>query len=174
MNAPLSITAVSRQSLRRHLEDLAAAGRLQVHASAADVDQDVSALSYRTYVERNKACLFTNVTGFPDWEVASQLVMDRSMWAIALGLPESQVVDTFAQRLRSLVPPVMVDEASVQEVVAIGEDVDLMKLPAMWTSDRDPGRYIASGMCIIKDPETGIRNMSVHRAQILSRNTTGY
>lgn len=174
MNAPLSITAVSRQSLRRHLEDLAAAGRLQVHAGAADVDQDVSALSYRTYVERNKACLFTNVTGFPDWEVASQLVMDRSMWAIALGLPESQVVDTFAQRLRSLVPPVMVDEASVQEVVATGEDVDLMKLPAMWTSDRDPGRYIASGMCIIKDPETGIRNMSVHRAQILSRNTTGY
>jgi 2,5-furandicarboxylate decarboxylase 1 len=168
------MTKVSRQSLRRHLDDLAAAGRLQVFNAPVDVDANVSALSYRAYVERGKACLFTDPSGFPGWEVASQLVMDRSMWAIALGLPEAQVVDTFAQRLRRLVPPVMVTDAPVQEIVETGDALDLMKLPAMWTSDRDPGRYIASGMCIIKDPETGIRNMSVHRAQILGRNTTGY
>jgi len=172
MNAPM--TKASRQSLGSHLEALAAAGRLQVFASPADVDEDVAALSYRTYVEHQKACLFTELSGFPDWEVASQLVMDRSMWAIALGLPESEVVETFARRLRELVPPVMVDDAPVQEVVETGDAVDLMQIPAMWTSDRDPGRYIASGMCIIKDPKTGIRNMSVHRAQILGRNTTGY
>ncbi len=168
------MTETSKQSLGRHLEELAAAGRLQVFVSPADVDQNVSALSYRTYVEHQKACLFTDLAGFPGWEVASQLVMDRSMWAIALGLPESEVVETFARRLRDLVPPVMVDEAPVQEIVETGDAVDLMKIPAMWTSDRDPGRYIASGMCIIKDPKTGVRNMSVHRAQILGRNTTGY
>ena len=174
MSTPLPVIDAPSQSLRRHLEALAAAGRLQVIDVPADVDENVSALSYDTYVEQGKACLFTNLTGFPGWEVASQLVMDRSMWAIALGLPEADVVDAFAGRLRRIIPPVMVDDAPVQEVVEVGEAVDLMKIPAMWTSDRDPGRYIASGMCIIKDPETGIRNMSVHRAQILGKNTTGY
>jgi UbiD family decarboxylase len=174
MNAPLTQTEASRQSLRHHLEALAAAGRLQVHVAPANVDEDVSALSYLTYVERGKACYFTDLTGFPGWEVASQLVMDRGMWAIALGLPESKVVEAFARRLRQPIAPVMVAEGPVQEVVETGDAVDLMKIPAMWTSERDPGRYLASGMCIIKDPKTGIRNMSVHRAQVYGSNTTGY
>jgi len=173
MNAPLP-AGVTTQSLRRHLEALEAADRLHRFDEPADVDNDVSAVSYKTYTALNKACHFTNVTGFPDWAIASQLVMDRSMWAIALGVAEADVVATFAQRLAQPVAPVLVKEGAVQEVVETGDAVDLMKIPAIWTSQRDPGRYIASGMCIIKDPKTGVRYMSVHRAQILGRNTTGY
>ncbi len=173
MNAPLP-SAVTMQSLRRHIEALGEAGLLERVDLPADVDNDISAASYLTYVNKRKACHFTNVTGFPGWEVASQLVMDRAMWAVALGVPEAQVVETFARRLTQPIAPVMTNVAPVQEVVDEGDAVDLMRIPAIWTSERDPGRYIASGMCIIKDPKTGIRNMSVHRAQILGRNTTGY
>ena len=173
MNAPLP-TGVTTQSLRSHLEALDAAGKLERIDMPADVDNDVSAVSYRTYVDKRKACHFTELIGFPGWEVASQLVMDRSMWGLALGVPENEVVETFARRLAQPVAPVLVNVAPVQEVVDEGDAVDLARIPAIWTSERDPGRYIASGMCIIKDPKTGIRNMSVHRAQILSRNTTGY
>ncbi len=173
MNAPLP-PGVTTQSLRRHLEALASAGLLERFDIPGDVDSDVSAASYKTYVDRHKACLFTNLIGFPGWEVASQLVMDRAMWAVALGVREDEVVETFAQRLAQPVAPTLVESAPVQEIVETGDAVDLMKIPAVWTSERDPGRYIASGMCIIKDPKTGIRNMSVHRAQVLGRNTTGY
>ncbi len=173
MNVPVT-AADTAQSLRRYLQALEGEGRLLRFDKTVDVDTDLSALSYRTYVERGKGCLFTDVRGFPGWEVASQLVMDRDMWALALGVPESEVVTTFAERLATPIAPLLDTSGPVQEVVEIGDAVDLMKIPAMWTSERDPGRYIASGMCIIKDPKTGIRNMSVHRAQILSRNTTGY
>lgn len=173
MNAPLP-AGVTTQSLRRHLQALDAACKLHRFDEPADVDNDVSAVSYKTYTALGKACLFANVTGFPDWEVASQLVMDRAMWAVALGVAEASVVETFARRLTQPVAPMLVDEGPVQEIIEAGDAVDLMKIPAMWTSQRDPGRYFASGMCIIKDPQTGIRNMSVHRAQILGRNTTGY
>jgi 2,5-furandicarboxylate decarboxylase 1 len=44
----------------------------------------------------------------------------------------------------------------------------------MWHCENDPGPYIASGMAIIKDPETGIRNMSIHRQQILGPHATGF
>jgi UbiD family decarboxylase len=171
---PAAGAHVSGQSLRRYLEVLEGEGKLQRIGKTVDVDENISALSYQAYVQRGKGCLFSDIKGFPGWEVASQLVMDRDMWALALGVPETEVVSTLAGRLAETIAPQMVAEGPVQEVVETGKDVDLMKLPAMWTSDNDPGRYIASGMCIIKDPETGIRNMSVHRAQILGRDSTGY
>src|SRR4051812_25507778 len=137
MNAPLP-AGLATQSLRRHLDALEAAGRLERFDQPADVDNDVSAVSYRTYVEHRKACRFTNLTGFTGWEVASQLVMDRAMWAIALGVSEDEVVDTLALRLGRPVAPQMVDAAPVQELVISGDAVDLMKIPAIWTSERDP------------------------------------
>lgn len=177
MNTPLtppSSSTDSGQSLRRYLQVLEGEGKLLRFGKAVDVDANLSALSYQTYVQRAQGCLFSNVTGFPGWAVASQLVMDRDMWALALGVPESDVVATFAQRLAAPIAPQLVETGPVQEILESGDAVDLSKIPAIWTSERDPGRYIASGMCIIKDPHTGVRNMSVHRAQILSRNTTGY
>ena len=165
---------MSDQSLRGHLALLEAAGRLERITQGVDVDENVSALSWQAYVERRRACLFTDVSGFPGWQVASQLAMDRDMWATALGVPIDEVMPTLAARLTRPIAPVLVENAPVQEVVDIGEDVDLMRLPAMWTSERDPGRYIASGMGIIKNPDSGVRNMSVHRAQVFDRNSTGY
>jgi len=44
----------------------------------------------------------------------------------------------------------------------------------MWTSEEDPGPYIAAGMAIIKDPETGKRNMSYHRQQVLGPDSSGF
>ena len=83
---------------------------------------------------------------------------------------------TLNDRIAKLVDPVEVsaDQAPVKEVIKLEDEVDLTQLPAMWTSEKDPGRYIAAGMCVIKDPETGIRNVSVHRAQVVGPNTTGY
>lgn len=172
--APAHADDITGQSLRRHLEVLQGEGKLQRFGKRVNVDTNISALAYQTYVQQRKACLFSNIDGFPGWEVASQLVMDRDMWALALGVPETDVVPTLAERLAHPIAPRIVNDAPVQEVVELDEAVDLMSIPAMWTSENDPGRYIASGMCIIKDPETGIRNMSVHRAQVLGRNTTGY
>jgi 2,5-furandicarboxylate decarboxylase 1 len=164
------------QSLRTHLANLEQQGELIRFAAAIDPDATMSAVSWRSFAERGKGCLFTNVTGHPGWRAASQIIADRGKWAVALGVTEAEVVPTLAERIAKPVPTVEVgrDQAPCKEVVLIGEQVDLTKLPAMWTSERDPGRYIASGMCIIKDPETGIRNVSFHRAQLLGPDRTGF
>jgi 2,5-furandicarboxylate decarboxylase 1 len=162
------------QSLRTYLGQLEQAGKLERIEARVDVDRDVSALSWQTWVDRARACLFTTVDAYPDWQIVSQLAMDRDMWGTALGVPPEVVVSTLADRLTRPIAPVEVDSAPVHEIVQVGDEVDLASLPAMWTSERDPGRYIASGMGIIKNPETGIRNMSIHRAQVFDRNRTGY
>jgi 2,5-furandicarboxylate decarboxylase 1 len=164
------------QSLQAHLDQLQAAGELLRVSRPVDPDVNMSALAHQALVERGKACLFENIRGAPGWLAASQLVADRRKWGLALGVPEAQVIRTLNERVRRPIAAQMGAGAHVpvQEVIQTGDAVDLSSLPAMWTSERDPGRYIASGMCIIRDPETGIRNMSVHRAQVLDRNRTGY
>lgn len=164
------------QSIRGHLAALEAAGELIRFKKEIDPDETLSAVSWQAFAKRGKSCLFETVKGHPDWRVASQIVADRRKWGVALGVPEAEVVATLAQRIARPIEPVMIDaaQAPVKQVIKLGAEVDLRQIPAMWTSERDPGRYIASGMCIIKDPETGIRNVSVHRAQIISANTSGY
>ncbi len=164
------------QSLRTHLANLEQQGELVRFSAEIDPDANMAAVAHRTFAELGKACFFENVKGHPDWRVAAQLVSDRRKWAVALGVSEAEVVATLIERIAARVAPVEVAraDAPVKDVVLLGEDVDLTKLPAMWTSEKDPGRYIAAGMCFIKDPETGIRNVSFHRAQIVGPDRTGF
>lgn len=164
------------QSIRGYLASLQQHNEITRFTREVDPDRNVSALSWRNYAQRGKACLFENVKGHPEWRVVSQIIADRRKWALALGVSEDEVVATLSERITKPVAPVMVggDRAPVREVIQLGAEVDLTKIPAMWTSEADPGRYIASGMCIIKDPHTGIRNVSFHRAQVIGPNTTGY
>ena len=164
------------QSIRTHVANLEQQGELTRFAVEIDPDANMSAVSWKSFAERGQSCLFTNLKHHPDWRAVSQIVASRRKWAVALGVEEHEVVPTLAERIARPVPTVDVarDQAPCKEVVMIGDAVDLTRIPAMWTSERDPGRYIAAGMCIIKDPDTGIRNMSFHRAQVLGPNTTGF
>jgi 2,5-furandicarboxylate decarboxylase 1 len=59
------------------------------------------------------------------------------------------------------------------ERVLSGDEIDMTKLPAHIAGVRDGGRYITSGLLIVRDPDTGIRNMSFHRMQIKGNRKLG-
>ncbi len=164
------------QSIRTHLANLEQQGELVRFTAEVDPDANMSALAWKSFAELGKSCLFENLKGHPGWRAVAQIIANRRKWAIALGVEEADVVATLTERIAHPVATVDVerDTAPCKEVVAIGDEVDLTRLPAMWTSEKDPGRYIAAGMCIIKDPDTGIRNMSFHRAQIIGPDRTAF
>ena len=164
------------QSIRGHIQALRDAGELIEFTAQIDPDVDMSAVSFQALSRLGKSCLFSSIKGHPGWRAATQIVASRRKWGVALGVPEARVVETLNERIARPLAPEMVGaaRAPVQEVVKLGPEVDLRRLPAMWTSERDPSRYIAAGMCVIKDPETGIRNFSIHRAQVLGPSSTGY
>ena len=161
------------QSYRTYLKNLEQQGHLTRFAKEVDPLTNLSAIEWRAYNELGQASLFTNVKGHPDWQVASQIVADRAKWSIALGVEEDDLLDWLAARTENPVDTVEVTEAPVQEVVLEGDDVNLDEVPAVITSEHDGGRYLASGMAVIRDPETGKLNVSIHRQQIFDRNTTG-
>jgi 2,5-furandicarboxylate decarboxylase 1 len=164
------------QSIRTHIANLEQQGELIRISAEIDPDANMSAVAWKSFAELGKSCLFDNLKGHPGWRAVAQIVANRKKWAIALGVNESEVVATMTERIARPVPTVDVarSQAPCKEVVKIGDEVDLGAIPAMWTSEKDPGRYIASGMCIIRDPETGIRNVSFHRAQIIGPDRTAF
>jgi len=65
------------------------------------------------------------------------------------------------------VPPVVVRSGPVREVTE--ETVDLSVLPVPTHAELDGGPYFDAGVVIAKDPETGIRNASIQRFQVVGK-----
>ena len=164
------------QSIRSLLKNLEQQGELIRFTKAVDPLTNMAAVEWKTYNELGKSSLFTNITGHDGWQACSQILADRRKWSIGLGLDEDEILDEIGRRIATPVEAVMVgkDEAPVKELILTDGEADLNDLPAMVTSEKDGGRYLASGMAIIKDPDTGIRNISIHRQQIMAKDKTGF
>ncbi len=131
-------------------------------------------IARKLFVSKQKALLFANIKDFPGWRALGQAPANWNQVALAFGVKPNDIVPEYAKRVdRGLLKCRLVDSGVVKEVVLKGENVDLFKLPIHHGAERDPGRFIASGLCIIKDPDTGIRNMAMHRLQVKSKNKTG-
>ena len=63
--------------------------------------------------------------------------------------------------------------APCQEVVAVGNDVDLSEIPVLKCWPKDAGRFVTLPMVITRSLVTGRRNMGMYRLQIFDKNTTG-
>lgn len=167
---------MSDQSFRDFLKNLDQKGELIRFTKEVDPLTNMAAIEWKAFNELGKSSLFTNIKGHGGWQACSQVFTDRTKWSIGLGIEEDELLDTINERLQSPIETVEVgsDDAPVKEVILTGGDADLYDLPSMITSENDGGRFFGSGMAIMKDPDTGIRNMSIHRQQIMGRDKTGF
>jgi 2,5-furandicarboxylate decarboxylase 1 len=99
--------------------------------------------------------------------VAAGLVSSKEIIARALNLKKEQLLHTLSNALENPLPPGIVEKGECQEVVE--KEVDLTKLPIMRYTEKDGGKYIASAVSIVKDPEWG-RNMCFHRLMLIDKN----
>lgn len=75
-------------------------------------------------------------------------------------------------QLRS-VPPRRVRTAPCQDVVYRGDEVDLDRLPGVWSWPGDGGAYLNMGLTHTAHPETGRHNLGMYRLQRHDRRTVG-
>jgi len=114
-----------------------------------------------------KVVLFNNVKNstFP---VIGNTVSSRDLVASALGIKKEQLLEKLSWAIENLKELQLYEKGPCQEIVE--NSVDLTKLPILKYMPKDGGKYIASAVCIIKDPETGIRNSCFHRLMLLDKN----
>jgi len=101
------------------------------------------------------------------YPVVAGLVSSKDLIARSLGIPKSGLLPKLSDAIEHPVPPQLVAKGECQEVVET--NVDLTKLPIMHYTEKDGGKYIASAVSIVKDPELG-RNMCFHRLMLKDKN----
>lgn len=123
--------------------------------------------------KRKHTIIFENIKGFAT-PLVNNLFADREFLGKLFDCKKEDVVKVFADRYESYIPPVMVENGPVHEIVHTGEDIDIRNYPFIQHGANDAGRYITGGMVIAKDPETGVRNCSFNRMQLKGANKTGF
>jgi UbiD family decarboxylase len=98
--------------------------------------------------------------------VVTNLLGSRARYALAMGVEVPCIGEEWQRREARAVAPVAAREAPVQEVIWVGEEADLGRLPVLTHFAQDAGPYITSGILVAKDPATGVRNGSFHRCQV--------
>ena len=167
-------------------------GQLVRIAREVDPNLEIAEIADRTMKAGGPALLFENVKGsrFP---LLINAYGSRRRMSRALGVDDleehakaiEELVHTrapksareladMAGRLPALANavPRKVSTAACQEIVQLGDDVDLMALPVMTTWPNDGGPFFTLPNVITKDPDTGARNIGMYRMQRIDRRTT--
>ncbi len=125
--------------------------------------------------------LFDEIKGYPrGFRVAALLFANYKRVALALGLPHDkgklELVRLAARKIKSskAIPPVEVKTGPVMENVMRGDQIDLLRFPALRSHENDDGRYIGTGDTLInRDPPAGFVNMGTYRMQLHDRDLLG-
>jgi UbiD family decarboxylase len=102
-----------------------------------------------------------------DIKVVSGLCNTREKIARALNTDIPGITQRIMEAISNPLP--LGECKSVQDTFTVSEAADISKLPILTYYPRDGGPYITSGVIIAKDPETGVRNASIHRMLVLGK-----
>lgn len=140
-------------------------GNLAKVTSPVRLDYELAGVA--RHFEGGKPVLFENVeTSF--CPIFTGLYWNRSVLAGIFGCPVERLSYLLSEAVASWrqnpVAPVVVDKSSATEVTM--ETPDLRKLPVPIHALEDGGAYFDCSAVIAKDPDTGVRNLSIHRMMI--------
>ena len=156
-----------QENFRQFLDRLRQTGEL------VDLHQAVDIRHIATLVDQAKTALyFHKVIGY-DMPVVSGIIRSRERAMMALGCETyREIEDKLKRAIDHPIPPKYVKTSPTREVVLLGDDVDLFKLPIPMSSVYDGGPMITAGVVIARDPELGI-NSGIYRFIVKEKNLTG-
>jgi 2,5-furandicarboxylate decarboxylase 1 len=156
-----------KENFRQFLDRLRQTGEL------VDLRQAVDIRHIATLVDQAKTALyFHNVIGY-DMPVVSGIIRSRERAIMSMGCATYREIEDKLQRaISNPIPPKHVKTSPAREVVLLGDDVDLYKLPIPMSSIYDGGPMITAGVVIARDPELGF-NSGIYRFIVKEKSLTG-
>ena len=175
------------------MAELEAAGELKRVKACVSSDLEISEIASRVMKMPGggKALLFENVEGSQMPVLINAVGSDKRM-LMAMGVASydevahrirklltSTLPVGFMEKLRRLpemariaqLAPKEVKSGICQEVVNIGDRVNLRELPILKCWPDDGGRYVTYAAAITKDPDNGIRNVGMYRFMVMDENS---
>lgn len=163
------------KDLRTFLRQLEAADPKAILRIREPIDLDYDATAIIFELEKHghsPVLLFENIKGSP-FPVLMNVFGSRARYAFTLGVEEKKLTERWAAGDARPLKPQIVQRGPILDKVYRGEHVDLSLLPIMRHFVEDGGAYLTNAMYVAKDPQTGVRNASFHRAQVNGRARLG-
>jgi 2,5-furandicarboxylate decarboxylase 1 len=167
--------SMTQKDLRGYLELLKKQGPEEIRFVDKTVDprfELTAVIAKLESLNRYPALVFNRVQGF-SLPVVSNLFSSRKRLAIALGCDEKDLNQVFRTRENHRIEPMLVRSGPVKEVIQKKAEVDVSQLPIVTHNEKDVGPYITAGAMVVKDPETGIRNVGIYRHMLQGKNQIG-
>lgn len=172
------------KSLREYIDALKEIGEVQEISQEVDWNLEIGAITRRCYEIGAPAPLFNHIKGIElgfrvlgaPGGVSSQPELYLSRIAVSLGLPPQstgrEIVEALvAARAKPLIPPQITDSAPCKENILLGDEVDLLCLPAPLLHGGDGGRYLNTyGIVVAQTPDKTWTNWSIARIMLLDKN----
>ena len=161
--------------MRQFIAKLDAAGELLTVDAPVDPDQELGAICRDTLDERGPAMLFHNVTGYAG-SVMANMLGSRTRLALAVETTEEELTERYIELTRRspMTDLPLLDDAPCKEVTIKASELVLENpVPPIVANIQDTGPFINYGLVIVKDPDTGRRNMSINRMLLKGDNRTG-
>lgn len=154
--------------LRSFLADLRATmpEHLVTVTEAVPLDYTATALALELERRGRRPVLFFERVAGHALPLVANLFADRAVLAAGIGATPATALDVLAAKLDALRPAQVVDTGPVQEVVWLGDEADLTRLPIPRHFAQDAGPYITAGMVAARDPDTGVGNLAYVRLQV--------
>ena len=156
--------------LSRCIDYLEKTGSLVRVKSEVDLEHELAGIAKK--YEGKKCVLFEKVKG-STYPVLIGLLWNRDTVGSIFGVPKEKVPFTIAGAIKpwrenkDALPSPVLDKGPANEVVE--PEVDLYKLPVPVHALEDGGRYFDSSVVVVKNPETGVPNISIHRIMITGK-----
>jgi UbiD family decarboxylase len=104
--------------------------------------------------------------------VLTNLHASRARLALALGAAPDEMLRTYLRAMERPIPPRVVKDGPVKEVVLTGNQVDLGALPQIVHHEGDAGVFLTSAISFAKDPTAETWNCAYNRLMLKGRDTT--
>jgi 2,5-furandicarboxylate decarboxylase 1 len=160
-----------QKDMRTFIELIASTDRLLTVEREVDPHFEIPAVM-KAAEKTGKAILFKNVKK-PGFNIINNLLGDRRMLALLFETSPEQVVAEWLERVKNPLAPEIVGSGPVKDVIQKGKAVDLEALPIVTHCSKDAGPFITAGMVTARDPETGVRNVSINRMQLKGKDKLG-
>lgn len=157
------------EDLRGFLTHLESQGQLLHVQDEVDVKYEIAAGMRKTSDIEGPALLFENIRGYRGWRVLGGLFATRKLVALGLGVPQEQMLERYLTLEDQRIAPETVATGPVKEIKWTGSQIDLTKIPIVTHASKDCGPYVTIGVQIGKDPDSGVRNLSIHRMLLLGQ-----
>jgi len=103
--------------------------------------------------------------------IISGICNTREKIASSISVSVSQITSKIVEATENPTPIEKIEK--VDQNFTTSMNADLSKLPVPTYYKKDGGAYLTAGVIIAKDPETGVRNASIHRMLVKSRDLLG-